>query len=94
MSYVEFLFVKVLGNLIVPPGGVIVLGLVGLMLIPFARRFATFLLLVAVASLYALSTGVVSGMLERGPVRTSGIAAGRRTARRAGNRGAGRGKLP
>lgn len=66
MSYVEFLVVKVLGNLIVPPGGVIVLGVLGLMLLPFARRLAGFLLLVMVVSLYTLSTGSVAGMLERG----------------------------
>ena len=66
MSYVEFLVVKVLGNLIVPPGGVIVLGVLGLMLLPFARRLAGFLLLVMVVSLYALSTGTVAGILERG----------------------------
>lgn len=65
MSYVEFLVVKVLGTLIVPPGGIVVLGLLGLILLPFARRSAAFLLLVSVASLYALSTGVVTGALER-----------------------------
>ena len=65
MSYVEFLLVKVLGNFVVPPGGIIVLGVLGLMLIPFARRFAAFLLLITVISLYALSTGFVAGALER-----------------------------
>ncbi len=66
MSYVEFFVTKVLGNLFVPPGGIIVLGLLGLMLIPFARRLSALLLLVTVASLYALSTGFVAGALERG----------------------------
>ena len=65
MGYVEFFFVKVLGNLVVPPGGIIVLGVLGLMLIPFARRTAVFLLLAAMVSLYALSTGFVAGALER-----------------------------
>ena len=65
MSYVEFFFVKVLGNLIVPPGGVIVLGVLGLMLIPFARRLSALLLLATVVSLYALSTAFVAGTLER-----------------------------
>ena len=65
MSYVEFLVVKVLGTLIVPPGGIIVLGLLGLTLLPFARRSAALLLLLTVVSLYALSTGVVAGALER-----------------------------
>ena len=65
MSYVEFFFVKVLGNLIVPPGGIIVFGVLGLMALPFARRLSALLLLATVASLYALSTGFVAGALER-----------------------------
>ena len=65
MSYVEFLIVKVLGNLVVPPGGIIVLGLLGLMLLPFARRFAAFMLFAAVLALYGSSTGFVAGALER-----------------------------
>ena len=65
MSYVEFFFVKVLGNLVVPPGGIIVLGGLGLMLIPSARRFSALLLLATVVSLCALSTAFVAGSLER-----------------------------
>ena len=66
MSDAEFSFVKVLGALILPPGGVIVLGVLGLVLLPVARRFSAVLLLLAVASLYATSTEFVAGALERG----------------------------
>ena len=65
MSYVEFFFVKVLGNLVVPPGGIIILGVLGLMLFPFARRLAALLLLATVMLLYGLSTAFVAGALER-----------------------------
>ena len=66
MGYAEFLVVKVLGNLVVPPGGLIVLGGLGLVLLPVARRLAVFLSIASVLLLYALSTDFVAGALERG----------------------------
>ena len=65
MSPVEFLLVKVLSSMVVPPGSNIILALLGLLLLPFARRVAAFVVLVAVTSLYAFSTALVAGALER-----------------------------
>ena len=66
MSAAEFFFSEVLGSLVVPPGGCIVLALLGLLLLPFARRFAVFAVTVSAGSLYAFSTWVVADSLSGG----------------------------
>ena len=66
MSSAEFLLVKTLGSIVVPPGSNIIVALLGLLLLPIARRFAALVVFVAVGSLYAFSTGTVAGALERG----------------------------
>ncbi len=66
MSATEFILVKVLGSMVAPPGVVILLALLGFVLFPFARRLAALMVLVAVGSLYALSTPIVASALERG----------------------------
>ena len=54
MSSTEFVLVKVITSLVLPPGGVITLALLGIALFPFARRVATFVVLIAVMVLYGL----------------------------------------
>ena len=66
ISSTEFLLVKVLGSIVVPPGSNIILALLGLLILPFARRFAALVMFVAVGSLYAFSTVTVAVVLERG----------------------------
>ena len=65
MSSAEFVLVKVIASLVVPPGGVITLALLGIALFPFARRVATFVVLIAVMALYAFSTLIVADALHR-----------------------------
>ena len=65
MGYLEFLVVKVLGALVVPPGGILILGVLALVLLPLARGVAVFLFVVTMVSLYALGTGFMAGTLER-----------------------------
>lgn len=65
MDVAEFLLTKAFGSIVVPPGANIVLALLALVLLPFARRLAALVVLVAAGSLYAFSTGVVAGALVR-----------------------------
>ena len=59
MSSIEFFLVKALDSIVVPPGANIVLALLALALLPFARRLATLVMIAAVGSLYLFSTGFV-----------------------------------
>lgn len=63
MSTTELVLVQTVERLATPPGGNILLALLGLLLLPRARRLATIVLLVALGSLYALSTSVVASTL-------------------------------
>lgn len=63
MNVTELFLVRTVENIVMPPGGNILLALLGLLLLPRARRLATIVLLVALGSLYALSTSVVAGTL-------------------------------
>ena len=65
MTSLGFLFAKVLGSIATPPGANIVLALLGLLLLARSRRLAGLVLFVAVGSLYAFSTVIVAGALER-----------------------------
>lgn len=60
----EIYLTKALASLILPPGGNIVLALLGLVLLIRYRALAVVLLLVSVCSLYALSTPIVAGALS------------------------------
>lgn len=50
-------------SILMPPGGNVLLALLGLLLLPRARRLAAIVLFVALGSLYALSTPVVASTL-------------------------------
>lgn len=63
MNASELFLVRTVESIVIPPGGNILLALLGLLLLPRARRLATIVLLVALGSLYALSTSVVAGTL-------------------------------
>ena len=65
MSLIEYLLVKALGSILVPPGLNIVLALLALALLRFARRGGALVMFAAAGSLYVLSTGVGAGALER-----------------------------
>ena len=64
MSATELILVQAVESVVTPPGGNVLLALLGLLLLPRARRLAAIALLVALGSLYALSTSVVASTLE------------------------------
>lgn len=61
----EFYLVKAATSLVLPPGGNIVLALLGLLLLIRHRALGACVLLVAVVSLYGLSTPLIADMLSR-----------------------------
>ena len=63
MSETELLLVRTVESIVTPPGGNVLLALLGLLLLPRARRLAAVTLLVALGSLYALSTSAVASAL-------------------------------
>lgn len=63
MSSIEFLLVKALGSIVLPPGVNVVLALLALALLPSARRLGALVMFVAVGSLYAFSTWVAASAL-------------------------------
>lgn len=63
MSATELFLVRTVESIVMPPGGNVLLALLGLLLLPRARRLAAITLLVALGSLYALSTSVVASTL-------------------------------
>ena len=63
MSETELLLVRTVESIVTPPGGNVLLALLGLLLLPRARRLAAIVLLVALGSLYALSTSAVASAL-------------------------------
>ncbi len=62
----EFILVKILKSIVVPPGCNTIVALAGLLLLPFAPRLAAGLALFALGSLYAFSTAIMADALERG----------------------------
>ena len=63
MSATELFLVRTVESIVMPPGGNVLLALLGLLLLPRARRLAVVTLLVALGSLYALSTSVAASTL-------------------------------
>jgi len=62
----EFSLVKFVEVLLLPPGGLLLLAVVGLMLLRISTRWGIGLIATALALFYLLSTPLVSGMLMRG----------------------------
>lgn len=60
---IEIVLERAVDSVLMPPGGNVLLALLGLLLLPRARRLAAIVLFVALGSLYALSTPVVASTL-------------------------------
>lgn len=61
----ELVLEQAVDSILMPPGGNVLLTLIGLLLLPRARRLAAIVLFVALGSLCALSIPVVASALER-----------------------------